>query len=65
MSAFKKKFRDKVPVHSTKAGSQFVRPSDILLSEEVKKDMNLIREAFKQAKESTSELPTDENKKAK
>lgn len=59
MSAPKKKlFRDKLQVHSTKAGSQFVRPSEVIRSANVKDDMRLIRQSFSNS-ESTQEVPKE------
>ena len=36
----------KIRIYSTKAGTQYVRPSDVLLSDEAKKDISLIRKSF-------------------
>ncbi len=49
MSSPKKKvrgFRDKLHVYSTKAGSQYVRPSDVILSEDGKAAIRTISKVF-------------------
>ena len=61
MSTPKKKFRDKIPVHSTKLGTQYVRPSDILMNEDAKKEIRLINEAFVKSDKVQSKSNTDES----
>lgn len=54
-------FRDKIPVYSTRAGRQFVRPSDVMLSQETKADIKRLNEVSVEdsPEEDGSEAPSD------
>jgi len=65
MSSPKKKiFRDKVRVYSTKAGSQYVRPGDVILSKEVKEDIRTIQRVFGKPSKNGVAEPASEPKKS-
>jgi hypothetical protein len=44
-----KSFNDRIQVYSTKAGTQYVRPSDVIMSEQYEKESKLIKELFKES----------------
>lgn len=45
-----KHFTDSLKVHSTRDGTQYVRPSDVVMSEQFKQDSAAIRELFEHMK---------------
>lgn len=68
MSSPKRKirgFRDKLHVYGTKAGSQYVRPSDVIMSEEAKEDIRLIREVFGKSQNGASKDPSKKSDEPK